>query len=415
MSDMNSTRFDARIRARHPLERIRRRGSQESGVVLVLMAFLMTTFLALGALAIDLGSLNQSQSQAQAAADAGALAAAQDLPSSTAGASSDGTTYALTNYPGATVNVTPDYNSTTNQVKVTVTAASPTFFGRFLAGNKTSYNVSASAVAAAGSGGGAKYAVFAKSTACDSNATLNLTDSNLTINGGLHTNGGITEAGANNTYDSTTYGGPNGCGFDNNNNTNNKYNSGGATTPTSTTSNLPWPEDWTSYFSTLPLSHANDPACTITGTDLNIQNENNATLAKGVYCYQTIEFNSSGLTCTCTFVASSSMQFNQGPDSFTPDASDLAAGGVPSSLQDLGFYDMDSSNVNINANGFDFINGGTVFIPNSPLLTVNAPSGTVSSFIEGQAITINSGGSAATWAGSGAQIGGASSPPSLVQ
>ena len=80
MSDMNPTRIDARIRARHPLERIRRRGSEESGVVLVLMAFLMTTFLALGALAIDLGSLDQSQSQAQAAADAGALAAAQDLP-----------------------------------------------------------------------------------------------------------------------------------------------------------------------------------------------------------------------------------------------------------------------------------------------------------------------------------------------
>jgi Flp pilus assembly protein TadG len=397
------------------LQRVRARGSEESGVVLVLVAVIMTALLGMAALAIDLGSYWQAQRQAQAAADAGALAASQDLPSSTSAAKSDGTTYATTNFPGATVSVTAPYNSTTNQAKVTVTITSQGILGGIF--GKSSQQITASAVAAAGTSGGSGYAIFAKDTSCDNNSTLYITDSNLTVHGGVHTNGAIHMAGSNDSFDSTTYGGPNGCSYqdDEAGHGNNKFSSAGATAPTVDSSTEPWPEDYSSYFSKLPLNPSNDPACTIYGTDLNLQNENNATLANGVYCYQTIEFNSSGLKCTCTFVASSSMQFNQGPDSFTPDAADLAKGGVPSSLQDLGFYDMDTNNVNVNANGFDFLNGGTIFVPNSSLLTINAPSGTVSSFIEGQNITINSGGSSATWTGSGPSVGGASAPPALVQ
>lgn len=383
------------------LTRLRRRGSDESGVVLILVAVLMTAFLGFAALSIDLGSYWQSQRQAQAAADAGALAASQDLPSSTASASTDGTNYAKTNYPGATVNVTPNYNGTTNQAKVTVTVTSPSFFGRFF--GKTGQVISASAVAAAGAGGGANYAIFAKSTACGN--TVYLEQGNMTLNGGIHSNGGMRASGHNNTYSSGTYGGPNNCTpFQDDSGGSNSF--GGSTTPTVDSTAEPWPEDYSTDFPTVPLNTTNDPNCTYYGSDLSIQNASGSTLASGTYCYQTIEFNSSNLTCHCTFVASSSMQFNQGPDNFTP------------YFKDLQFYDMDTNNVNINANGTSFLSssspGGTIFIPNSSLVTVNAPAGTVYGFLEAQSIVLNGGGTT-IWNGSGTPTGGSTKPPSLVQ
>ena len=51
--------------------------------MIVIVAIMMTIILGAAALAIDIGSFYQAQRQAQTAADAGALAAVQDLPSST--------------------------------------------------------------------------------------------------------------------------------------------------------------------------------------------------------------------------------------------------------------------------------------------------------------------------------------------
>jgi hypothetical protein len=88
------------------------------------------------------------------------------------------------------------------------------------------------------------------------------------------------------------------------------------------------------------------------------------------------------------------MQFNEGPDNFTPD------------FQHLQLYDLDSNNININTNGTSFLTGGTVFCPNTPNLTINLPSGTVSGFVEAQGVTVNGGGPT-TWSGTGTPIGGA--------
>ena len=93
------------------LERSRRRGADESGVVIVLVAVLMVVILGVAALAIDIGSIYKAQRQAQSAADTGALAASQDLPSSTVAATTDGGNYATTNYPGATASVTTPYGA----------------------------------------------------------------------------------------------------------------------------------------------------------------------------------------------------------------------------------------------------------------------------------------------------------------
>jgi Flp pilus assembly protein TadG len=397
MTALHSDNPIARRRRSMPerlLQRLRRRGGEEDGVVLVIVALLMTAMLGMAAVAIDLGSFWQAQRQAQAAADAGALAASQDLPSSTSAATTDAQTYVQKNYPGATVTVSAPYNSSTSQVKVTVNATTPSFFGKIF--GLTKADVSASAVAGAGTTGGAKSAIFAKSTTC--NSALSLEAGGLTLNGGVRSNGGIIASGHGNTYASGSYSGPASCWQDNSGGSN---TFGGSTSPTIDPTNYPWPEDYTSDFST-PFSSGADPNCTFIGTDLNLQNQSGQTLVSGTYCYQTIEFNSSNLTCTCTFVASSSIQFNQGPDNFIP------------YYKDLQFYDMDSNNVNINSNGTSFLTGGTVFIPNSSQVTINAPSGTVSGFIEGQSVIVNGGGPT-TWNGTGTPVGGSATPPSLVQ
>jgi hypothetical protein len=58
----------------------RRAGRDESGVTIVLCAFLMVTLFAMAAFVTDYGFARQLTRSEQAAADAGALAAAQDLP-----------------------------------------------------------------------------------------------------------------------------------------------------------------------------------------------------------------------------------------------------------------------------------------------------------------------------------------------
>jgi Flp pilus assembly protein TadG len=190
------------------LHKLKRRGAREDGVVAVIVAIMMVVFIGMGALAIDLGSFYQAQRHAQAAADAGALAASQDLPTSTSAASSDGTTYATTNDPGATATVTPDYSGNADAVKVSVTA-SPSFFGRFF--GMTSANVSASAVAAdtpTGSScstpGSGCYAIFAMDSTCTDNGVS--LGGGVTITGGVHSNGSITTPGGGDHLGPTTYG-----------------------------------------------------------------------------------------------------------------------------------------------------------------------------------------------------------------
>jgi Flp pilus assembly protein TadG len=387
------------------LNRLKRTADNESGVVLVLMAIMMTVFLGMGALAVDVGSFYQSQTQAQSAADSAALAAAQSLPGSTAAAKTTGTNFATTNYPGVTVNVTTPYNSSTTQVRVSVTTTTPAFFGKALGVTKA--NVSASAVASAATTGGAKSTIFAKGTSCTGTG-IQLQAGNLTLNGGIISNGPMLASGHNNTFGSGTYGGPNNCSWTDNSGGDNTF--GGSTSPTKSTTNQPWPEDYTSYFpvgtgSSDPFANdvtSNGGNCTFHGGDLNLQSLASTTMISGVYCYNSIEFNEANLTCSpCTFVAQS-MQFNQGPDHFTP--------AFQNSLM---FYDMET-NPNLNANGTSFLSGGTDFFPNATNLTINAPSGTVSGFIEAQGVTVNGGGPT-TWTGTGTPVGGSSTPPSLVQ
>jgi Flp pilus assembly protein TadG len=237
------------------LERLRRRGGEESGVVAVLVAIMLVVFLGMAALAIDLGSLDRAQTQAQSAADAGALAAADSLPS--ASAASTGTSYATTNDPGATVVVTAPYNSTTNQAKVTVSINAPTFFAQIW--GKTSEPVSATAVAQAtaasttcSTAGNGCYAISAMDSNCSNNG-VSFSGGGYNIQGGVHSNGSINTGGGGSAYGPTTYGNGSGC---------TKTTGGGDTFTAGPTQQAP--------ITTWPINYATSyPKCTTTCTGPN--------------------------------------------------------------------------------------------------------------------------------------------------
>jgi hypothetical protein len=184
--------------------RIRTAAAKERGVVAVLVGVMLVALLGMAALAIDLGSFYQAQRQAQSAADAGALAGAEDLASGSTSASGDATTLAQQNFPGATV--AADATSTVNQVTVTVTAPTPVFFGKLL--GQSSETVGARAVAGPKTGSscpnpaaGASScdAIFARDTSC-SPSPITLTGGGLNIQGGVWSDGSVSQSGGNPTY-----------------------------------------------------------------------------------------------------------------------------------------------------------------------------------------------------------------------
>lgn len=178
------------------------------------MALCLVVFLGMAALAIDLGSLDQARAQAQSAADAGALAASQDLPSSTGAAAADATTYALKNYPTATVTTATNYGGSANQIQVKVSATRATWFASIF--GISSANVSATAVAG-GYGKSQQAAIFAYSdggttASCSSDTGISIPMNNAQITGGIQSNGDLTATGkGTTTLASGVYGTASGC------------------------------------------------------------------------------------------------------------------------------------------------------------------------------------------------------------
>lgn len=365
------------------LGRWRRRGADESGAVLALVAIMMVVFLGMAALAIDLGSFYQAQRQAQAAADSGALAAAQDLPGSASSAGGDGTTYALKNYPGATVTATTPYNGSTSQVKVKVDASTPSFFGHIF--GLTSANVSASAVAGPSSSSGYD-AIFASDTSCTGtvNATgVSITASGVNILGGVESNGYLTVTGSPDSLGQTTYGGPNLC-TDNVTGTGDTFTSG----PTPNSANVPWPVDYTSY-------GANPANCTYTSASTGTAfswGTPGATIPPGVYCALngTISITGSNVTGTgVTFIAKTIVITGASP-SLTP-----AAGA-----NGLLLYQTGSTELDLKSSGL--LQGGTVFAPNA--FVRESGTGIDSGFIEAKDVRIS--GASFSFTGTGPSTGG---------
>jgi Flp pilus assembly protein TadG len=337
------------------LNRLRRRGQDESGVVLVVVAIMMVAILGMAALAIDVGSFYQAQRQAQAAADAGALAASQDLPGSGASALTDGTTYATTNYPGATATVSTPYNGSSSQVKVTVNATTPSFFGRIFGITKA--NVSASAVAGA-NGSSAPAAIFAHDSTCGGTGVA-LNGNSENIGGAIVSNGSLSQsANPSSTFGPATYGGPSGCSYVNNGS--GTFASG----PTPTTTLAPYPIDFRN----------NPPACTFSGSSFT-WSKTNSTLPSGVYCATgTITLSGNNMSGTdVTFIGASIVLSGNNSSFSAPSSTNLLFWQTGSSV-----FDITSNHVTT---------GGTIFAPSAPIVFDGNNSG--SGFIEGEDVTIN--------------------------
>lgn len=228
--------------------------------MLVIVAISMVAFLGLAALAIDVGSFYQQQRQAQSAVDAAALAGAQDLPASPANATTHAQSYLNQNLPGGNATISTPYNSTSSQIKVTVSKNVPSFFGQFL--GLTSANVSASAVAglrgtpSCSAPGSSCYAIFAKDNNCTSgHNSVTITGGSISI-GAILTNGSISTTGGNDAYGATTIG-PSGsvppCQWTDNGG---GKTFGGNPAPTAGTGTSDWPIDYAYDF----------PPCTTTCT-----------------------------------------------------------------------------------------------------------------------------------------------------
>ncbi|MGB9184471.1 MAG: pilus assembly protein TadG-related protein [Solirubrobacteraceae bacterium] len=177
--------------------------------MLVIVGVTLIAFLGLAALAIDLGSFFQQQRQAQSAVDAAALAGAQELPGSTANATTQAQSYVTQNLPGGNPPGI-SFNSTSTQITVSVSKQVPSFFGQTL--GLTSANVSAKAVAglravpSCSAPGTSCYAIFAKDNNCTSgNNAVTITGGNINI-GAILTNGSLSTTGGNETFGKTTIG-----------------------------------------------------------------------------------------------------------------------------------------------------------------------------------------------------------------
>ena len=239
----------------------------ERGTVIVIVAVMLTLFIILSALAIDLSSGRTNEQRAQSAADAAALAAADAIPTNNTATNpvptavtAAATSYAASNMPGSDVSVTM---TSPTSVDVTVSGNSPNAFAGLFTSNNLRVSASASAslgtsqvvttgqvtttgttvttgvssttsvtsttstTAATTTPG--NVGIYAADTSCDAGLTvsntilgtgllsgiLSMPSSNVNLSGTTLSNGDLGLSSTNLASNNGTYiyGGPNGCSF----------------------------------------------------------------------------------------------------------------------------------------------------------------------------------------------------------
>ena len=313
----HAVRRISRIRA--SMSRLRRRGADEQGTVILIVAVLMTAMLGFGAYTIDIGSGRANETRTQAAADASAEAAAsyigQQMQSGTTPTSASVNTYAaqIAQQNGFSNAVVTWPYGDSNHVRVLVSGTTDTSLGQ-VAG-RSSTPVSAAAIAAvsqatttstatvtttvvngttstytitnshtatgtttglttgtttststdntcAGAGGNC-LAVFAAATTCSSDANSSsdpvVMGGGVNVSGGVWSNGSINLGGGGSTFGALTY--KSGC----------TISPVGSSSPSaykqnSNTFNNGYPTP-ASPLTTWPLDYAQDfPACSNSGS-----------------------------------------------------------------------------------------------------------------------------------------------------
>jgi trimeric autotransporter adhesin len=410
-----------------------RRGRDQDGAVIVIVAILLVCFLGAGALATDLSAGRQSEQRAQAGADAGATAGADQIvasnPASTplATVTTTASNEAVDNGACATcVTVTYPYKGDPTRVFVAVSGTSgATVGGEF---GRSTIPVSASAVAVAVDNTstivsttptvitnltpttGDQVTTSSGSTTITSTSTSITHSTNaILFAGDTSCSGGITMSGNSGTSITGETFSNGGLHIDKPSDYNFNgpvyYQSGcpssGVSGATATAPVSGWPEDFTGDIAAIcGTTH-------LPTANIDIENKSNDHLGTGPMCTTgsiTIKGNS-GLTGNVTFVGG------------TIDIEGNSGTRLTSYFQDLLFYQTGSNTMNI-INGSDYP-GGTIFAPNATVkidndsgLGQNAPGG----YIEAKDITITgSSGTTIHGAGTGAAATTSTSSTTITQ
>jgi len=263
------------------LHRVR---SDQSGQSLIIVALAMTAMLGMAAMGIDVSTWYQKHHQAQVVADAAALAAANCLAKPNTGPSpqctsssdtTDATTVAENYATDNGISITAgqvSINTTNDTVKVTPSSTGSNFFAGLFGVPSTTESASATAswtapTSSCSTPGSSCAAVFAMGSSCSNTAgepggsPIIFNGSSDTINGIVHSNGSIYEAGGGSqTLGSTTFGNGSGCEIDTSNESGDTW--GGSSTPPASgeTPITTWPEDYTTVVT--PCGSGYSYACT---------------------------------------------------------------------------------------------------------------------------------------------------------
>jgi Flp pilus assembly protein TadG len=287
---------------------LRRLRCEQSGQSLILVTLAMSVALGFSAISIDVASWYQKHHQAQVVADSAALAAANCLANPNTGpntasvpqcTSSTDTSdaqevavaYAAMN--GVTISTSDvTVNTTTDTVQVTAPNTSPTFFSQLIGIKSTTQTAAATAGWSSGPAAcnsklqseGLCYAIYAAGSTCGSSNGVVVSGSNMTMNGGVHSQGSFNISGSNVTFNGpVTYSSgdcsPNESGS----------NISGSYTPTAG-GNEPstyWPINYATVF----------PACSTTAGTCTTSAAANGVSGSPTYCTQATT-SASGFTFT---------------------------------------------------------------------------------------------------------------------
>ncbi len=159
----------------------------EGGQSIILVAVAIAALCGVAALVVDTGMVSVAQGQLQNAADAAALAAANDLPSASAAATTADAYGVLNGVPAANTSITTPYKGNANKVEVICTKTVQYTFARVIGINSTTVTARAVAEKTGMSGGPFGYSIFYGDPA----GTLSLRSYDLATGGSIHSNGSI--------------------------------------------------------------------------------------------------------------------------------------------------------------------------------------------------------------------------------
>jgi hypothetical protein len=437
-------RIGAALRRRRG--RLSDRGRDEGGAVIIIVAVLLTAFMAAGALAIDLSAGRQSETKAQSVADASASAAADFIPVNPSVTNPTGaallavttaaTTLATQNGACPTcVTVQYPYKGDYSRVLVTVSGSSPATLGA--RSGRSAIPVSASAVAAAQTSqtvtetptssvsnsvsasvsnsvsstvtqstsvtvnpgtNQTPSAIFAQDTRCGDNpltiaSTLSSpygAANNVNLQGSIYSNGniGLYYSGSNGNFGDTISYGPT-CAIAGS--TGGNYNGG---QPAVAATTYTYPHDYSHDQITCDQSA---PTFSWSGTDLNISGTGTYCATSSITINLTNNLNATGVTFVAPKITIAASNCVLSPDPGAPSQLEIYNKGTVSQTLSINC----SSNLNFG--------GGSVFSPNAPI-DITSQNFNNSEFIEGYQVHIALPSGSINVAGDGAASGPNSAP-----